>query len=350
MDQRTLPTMAGRAFILAVGIACLAARAQAPSGEASDVDVEVYRASTLQDFNPLPYPSSELSGSREGWVITSFMVDSQGKPYEIAVVDSMGGKPFEKAAIRSVERSAFTPATVGGKAIDSGNTLKLKFAIRDLAKGADGHFVRLYSALGSAVNKGDREAADKALQAMEPDNLYEDAFFHFGRFRYHVKWGTETQQLEDLRAAIAGEAEARYFSRKEFATMLAALLKLEVARNEFGKALETWRLLEKHGTAAQNASWLPVMEKVRALQTSNAPIRLGAEIGASGSWWNRLFRRRFQIVVLDGRVADIKLRCEKSYLLFHFDPALEYTVKNGDGACDIEVIGDAGTRFQFVQT
>jgi TonB family protein len=64
------------------------------------------------------------------------MVDPAGKPYEIAVVDSIGDDAFEKAAVKGVDKWTFEPATHNGTPVHSGVTFKIVFTHDVPAKAA----------------------------------------------------------------------------------------------------------------------------------------------------------------------------------------------------------------------
>lgn len=51
-----------------------------------------------------------------------------------------------------------------------------------------------------------------------------------------------------------------------------------------------------------------------------------------------------------GNVTEIKLRCQKQYLAFKFDPDLRYDIEGKNGNCSIEVLGSHDTRSGFVQS
>jgi hypothetical protein len=73
------------------------------------------------------------------------------------------------------------------------------------------------------------------------------------------------------------------------------------------------------------------------------------EIITGTSWNYELLKRRFQIEVASGKVAEIKLRCDRQYVFFQFDPKLQYTIGGNDRSCSMEVVGDPGTKFRLTQ-
>ncbi len=68
-----------------------------------------------------------------------------------------------------------------------------------------------------------------------------------------------------------------------------------------------------------------------------------------GTWHVHLFKRHFQAEVAEGYISQVKLRCQKHYVFFAFDPKLQYQVDSKDGDCSMELLGAPGTRFKLMQ-
>jgi TonB family protein len=166
-------------FLLTTGVLATAHAADAtpepqePQVTAQEaVDVEVFRGvRILSGPTSNVYPVGEVRDGREGWVQLNMMIEPKGKPYEVMVVDSSGNPAFEKAAVKSLNQIAYEPARRGNSPIDSSLTLKMKFAIRDLAKGASREFVTAYRQFAGAVEAADKDKADVQLARMRPQNL-----------------------------------------------------------------------------------------------------------------------------------------------------------------------------------
>jgi hypothetical protein len=58
----------------------------------------------------------------------------------------------------------------------------------------------------------------------------------------------------------------------------------------------------------------------------------------------------FEIAVSSGRVSEIKLRCERQYVFFRYEPGVQYKVDGAGGTCGIELVGDPGTAFELIQS
>jgi TonB family protein len=328
-------------------LSCSATRA--PAAE-DPVAVEVFKAPKAIKA-PLPsYPKRESEELNEGWVHVNFMVSPQGEPYEIVVVESTGIKAFERTAINTVKNWRFEPATLGNTPIDASQNLKMVFTMDEPATAASSEFARAYRGVMKAIDADDRARADEALAKMRVENLYEDAYKNFANFHYHRKWGTEAQQLNALRRAIARENAPRYLKKDLFAGALDTLLVLEVRASDFAHALETWEKLQPIASKEMLKKWPPVIDEVRTLKTSDKAFRMKAEIGQGASWYGDLFRNRFEILVTSGQVSEIKLRCEKKYVFFRYEPNLRYTVDPRHGNCGIEIVGEPDTKFDLIQS
>jgi TonB family protein len=293
-----------------------------------------------------------LLGRNEGWAELGFMVDPRGKPFEIAVTRSTGNKGLDEAATKALEQSTFEPASLNGKPIESG--FELKYLFRDSAmgssSGASGAFVRGYEALLSAVNSADRAAADAALGQLKIGNLYEDAYFGLATYSYATKWGDESQQLEGLRRAIAEEEVAHYLPKDLFQSALIARMKLELNAHQYAEVMTTWKRLKKSGVdKATESQVLHVIDQLQKLRSDDSAYEVTGRIMPEGRWFLHLFKRHFQAVVSEGSLSQVKLRCDKRFVYFTFDPKLQYEVESSYGNCGVELEGAPGTQFKLVQ-
>jgi TonB family protein len=298
---------------------------------------------------PLPqYPMGQFLDGVEGWVHVNFMVDTQGKPYEVAVVESSGNDVFDKLAISTVEKWKFTPAMLGNQPTDASEDYKINFTMPVPATGARIDFVRAYRALGQAIDAGDQASAADQLQKLEVRNLYEDVFKALASYNYHVKWGKPNEQLADLRRALAHESRPRYLPKRDFVAVLNGMLMLQVQAQDYGSALDTFDRLQRFSRSSAK-DWQPSIDKIEALRKSADPVRIHSEM-TSHSWHHRLFKDHFQIAVASGKVSDIKLRCKKAYVFFHYQPGVQYKVESRSGNCWMELIGEPGTTFDLTQS
>jgi TonB family protein len=314
------------------------------------IDTEVFEgARPLTSPGPSAYPPREEWNGREGWVMLNLMIDALGKPHDATVVDSTGNPAFDEAALKMLDQMTFQPAKSGRTPIDSSLTFKIKFYTGENDSAASPDFVSKFLRFQKAVNAGDRAGADAQLLKVDANNLYEDAFKSYGEFQYHQKWGTPEQQLRDLRHALAGESSGTYLPAGLFSDLLMQRLILQAKSQDYGGALATGKTLARLARPAARSQVQTVIDRILDVQKSDAAVRLSGQIANGPSWNGTLFRKRFSIVVTSGAISEIKLRCKKQYILFKYQPDIQYTVNAGAGDCGIEIIGDPGTAFELTQ-
>lgn len=345
---------------LLIALACaasavVAARlcAQTPPGAVSEaplaerVPIEVFKGPRLKsiDASPCTRSSEAHCSSEGGWADLAFMIDPQGKPFEITIVRSTGNRKIEEAALRAVEHASFEPATLNGQPVESGFEIKYQFDVE--SNGARPEYVKAYKTLVSAVKAGDRPAADAAMEKLQIKSLYEDAYFGLASYIYAAQWGDESQQIAGLRRAIAQENHAHYLPEGQFRAAVNALTGLELRSNQFEEAIDDWKLLQR--LDKRSAEQLrPVIERIEQRRSDPSSYSVSGQM-ADGTWYLHLFKRHFRVAVGEGYVSQVKLRCDKRYVYFAFDPKLQYEVADKFGKCSIQLEGAPGTRFELIQ-
>jgi TonB family protein len=318
----------------------------------TSVPIETFKAAQLRKHRPSDpdiYPRSEKRAGREGWVNVNFMVDPKGKPYEFTVIDSLGGVVFEKAAVESMANLRFEPASINGMPVDSAMTLKLSFSLQNAPRHA---YLKTYDTFAQAVTKGDKSAADSVMRELQPRNLQEDVYYGFAQYLYAQAWGGEAQQLAGLRRALAYEHEQKLFRLPKAMSILALreMMRLQITEQDYAGALTTWDALKKTDIDEKvRAETQVVIDKIERFRVDDRSFSVNGRID-DRSWIFDLFKRRFRFKVTEGRIVEIKLRCERDYVFFRFDPEIEYKVTDKAGKCSIEAIGDTGTKFAFIQS
>jgi TonB family protein len=355
--MRTSSSVARLTALIFLPFLLLANALAADPGEDPEADreageVEVFRAPRPLSGPPaFSYPEKERQEHKEGWVILNMMIDPNGKPYEVGILDSTGNAVLEEAAIKAIKWMYFEPAKRGSTPIDSSLTFKMVFSTGDMAHGASTTFQNTFKHLIAAIDAGDKEQASAQLTKAVANNLYEDAFRSYAKYLYDRKWGTEMEQLRDLRRTVAGERHERYLPKNVFISALLARLSLEVKLKDYGTALETGKTLESLAPKDIRDEVQPTMDQIIALRNSDKVVTTPGQIDpVIGNWTSRLLKSNFALRVAGGAVSEIKLRCKKQYVFFKFDPTVRYSVSSKAGECSIEVVGDPGTSFDLVQS
>lgn len=344
-----------QAVVRAVAIALLPFLACTHVRAASDTEpvaLDVYQAPVFKKLGSWAIPESAMREERDGWVDVEFMVSKQGTPYEVSVVDSFGGRDIQAAGVRAITGSSFVPATSGGEPVDAGFRTRVGLRVQvDGKSGARAPFIRDLKHLHRMVDAGDRAGADAAMARLQPRNTYEDAFRQLALYRFHSRWSTDREQLAALKAALAYESKNySYLGKEQYATAARGLLVLYVKNRNYGEALSTWRDMGRMTPQADFSALQPLIGEVQRLSESPLEHRQPGEITTGSSWFNALFKRNFVIEVKSGEVRELRLRCEKDYLFFAYQPEVRYSVKPEAGPCRLEVVGNPGTKFEVVES
>jgi TonB family protein len=303
-------------------------------------------------------PDTEFQVARnakESWAALSFMVGPTGKPYEAMILQSSGDKNFEKEVLQSVATWQFAPATLDGKPIDSAFETKVNNAFsssphNSMTSRMTSKFGTVYYDLLGFIEAGDRSASDRAMAKLQPGNLYEDAYLGLAQFTYAEKWGNEAEQIAGLKRAIAFEQEATYLLPPHFLKAVTALLPLQANVRDFAEALHTWDVLRKLQPSDETLAKLkPVVAQVEAFRSDRQPFNVNGEL-VDGSWHINLFRKEFGVVVSEGYISELKLRCERKFAVLTFDAKNSYKVPDKFGKCRLQLIGDPGTKFRLIQS
>jgi TonB family protein len=196
--------------------ALIAAQAIAQQEAQEEHGIELFEAARLVDGSPPQYPADAARRGAEGWVEFNFMVDPEGKAYEIYVVDHAGDDAFIGAARKALEGMEYAPARIGGRPVDGSSRLRVEFVMEDASHGARPTFGTRYRRFMSALTEASQTEAASRLDDLEAQgilNNYEDAHLNLARYSYALKYGGPVEQMLYLKAAL-GES----LSKPDFET------------------------------------------------------------------------------------------------------------------------------------
>ena len=80
---------------------------------------------------PTPvYPADALAGGDEGWVDVEFIVDRQGRPRDITVIDSRPGRRFVDAAVEAVAGHRYAPFLLDRRIYERRVRVRVRFELQ----------------------------------------------------------------------------------------------------------------------------------------------------------------------------------------------------------------------------
>ena len=325
----------------------------AESATDADADSEKVAVTTYappQMVTPVPpkYPRYNQRKGQEGWVQLSYMVNPEGKPYDITVVASSNDERFEEAAVAVAETWGYQPATLDGVAIDAGTQVMVTFELSGGGVGAGRTFIKSYRSVVRYINDGDQEQALAALAALKEkkQNLYEEAYYQLARYRTASVWGEISEQYEALKRATAMDGDRGFLPDDLLTQMLLRSLQLQLKLNLLGEArLTTTKLLGRDLEEETRARIEATQRQIESIKKSGKPFLVSGSIGATNTTFYRLTNSTFSLLDVTGDVAELRLHCDKGYVGFAFDEELSYSVNREWDRCGLTVIGSPDTRF-----
>jgi TonB family protein len=355
----------GLAWIIATGLALVAAAAMADDGDAGDDGSKKAARGTMAkplDRTPPGHPSGADVKEREGWVVVSYCIEKDGTVGDIVIEDSSGVDAFERAALAAVEKWRFEPATFDGEPIEQCRadvTIPFQLEMSDHARGPRRSFATKYRRAERARDRGDISKAEGiAAQLAELDdlNMYETSQLAILNAGIANDTGDDGAELRSLERALRGDAG--FLDAEMRTATLQRIFVLEVTTRDYAAALDTYQELVEAADGKRVPG--PIEEKVEQIRgfaggtdVYLVPGRIGAPHpagGDQGSWSHKLLRRTvgFGSGSLEG-IDGFDLRCDfhRAKGIPKADRALK--IPEDWGECWIYVFGRPGAEFQVVE-
>lgn len=363
-------------YIIAIfALAPLAAVAQ--SSHAAAKRAKYVPAEVIKKYAP-SYPEREALSRREGWVLLSYIVSTNGRVKDVMIEDSTGNKDFEREAVRTAETWRYKPAMLNGKPVEQSMTrTRMTFVMGDSPKGARPSFFSSFVHAQKAIHAGKLGSAEKMLDGPEltdRENLYEDAWFWWLKYEYLIAAGHSTpdQLMDCLHKAVSYQegdlsepksvpksrkVDYNYLPRNVFVAAAAHLFVLQAQTLDLSGAMRTFNMLSR-SAFARGADRVyptvmkqlkPVYAKIKSLVGSDRVLDMNGHIGEHNDWVHQLVRRSFSLGKINGHLAALEVRCKRGTEIFSATDSETFTIPESWGECSVYLKGDAGTTFTLYQ-
>lgn len=302
---------------------------------------------------PIVYPPVALKRNEEGWVELETMVDRNGRPYEIVVVDSVGHPEFRRAAIRSLKKTSFEPGEYLGEKVDGVHRFKVAFQMYEGAPPYFGSFRTSFMETVREIEYGDQAEALKRLEMLrdQTKTLHEDVMYRTASFYYEQKWGTPSEQLASLNKAIGYRVSPGSMDARLFEQLLWSKLDLEIELGHYGESLRTIIVLEKlEGIDdSRRSNLVKYKNSIKDLRESDTTFGVPGVLNQDGRWKYVLLRNQFGITNVEGVLYEFQLYCQRDLVRIKFEPELKYSLDGTNGTCSLWAIGKPDTEFTLLQ-
>lgn len=329
---------------------------RALAGEVSRV-VEAFQIPVRTKAVAPVYPNTLVESGQDGWIELQFMVGTDGKPYEIAVTDSMGAAGLEQAAVKAAEQWEYQPAQLNGSPLDAALRHRVTFALTGDKGGVRRRFAREFRLIRQHVDKGEREAALGLLEQIDVRSLYEGVFAEIAWYLYFARWGTPEQQRIVLTRASESDPDLTRVPIRFTQMIILARFSVELQTSHFGAALKTLALMDRlqeqrtmRFDSAQTKSIRDARQAIDDLKDNDKAFSVNGKVGDHANWVYTLLKDEMSFDVHQGEIAELKLRCEKRFVGFRFAEHSTFRIPSSFGACELEVIGNPGTTFTLTQS
>jgi len=205
------------------------------------------------------FPKSELTRGREGWVLVSYSVGSDGSVVDPIIEDSSRSDAFEKSALKAIQKWRYEPG-----AEQELKTL-LTFVFRQSVLHLSRKFTSRNQQIHEFIDSGDVEAAQEAIAEIRNDKYltaYELAYSYLAEARIAGQRGDRAGQLQHFREAMLHEG--RWLARDNYLKCLRAAVILEIGLKDFVSAVRDYELLTETGVGRDIAADLA--ESIEAIR------------------------------------------------------------------------------------
>ena len=313
----------------------------------------------VKRVNP-QYPSQALIDYKDGWVMVSYTISTEGKVIEAMIEDSSGNEDLERATLKVLRKWEFKPALLNGKPVEQSMTrTRMVFQLEPGVKGASNKFIRRFKAINKLIKEGKLDEAEPLLvdlELTEKHNLYEDAWFWWLHYEYLKAGGkaANSEMRDSLSKAIGYEED--YLQPDVFVAASQSLYKLEIQDRDFSAAIDTYERLANSKEARRSNYYKEVItnlqthvQKVRELIAGNEILSLDARIGEHDYWSHRLLRRSFSLSDISGVLELVDIRCERRTARYTVSDTSTWTIPESWGNCNLYIKGTPGSTFRIYE-
>jgi TonB family protein len=309
-----------------------------------------------QRMLPAPrYPQHLAELGREGWVLLSFVVASDGTTRDAVVLDS-SDREFEQPALEAVGKFAYEPGLLDGQPVESViPRFRIAFALRIPNDSARQGFGQRMRRLQRNLDRNDLDGAHRSLADLEDLgalNLFEDAHLWWARaMLQRARGDLSSWRSSMLRAVAFAGPDSPGGLPADTQRIALELLYADYTRTgELPAAIDMFDQLSMLvGDGNENPELRAHAETVRNILAGDGPLQAQGRIDDNRPWPHTLWRDGFEFADIAGRLDTFHLWCERRALELEIDPDSSWQVPASWGACRLYVFGEPGTTFSLLE-
>ena len=331
-----------RAAALAILLALVAA---GPAAAQDDVSPP-----QLVDRTEPDAPRTRFGAPLEGWVKVRYSVLANGTTADIRVVEAMPPQLDSRAAAAVVKEWRFSPATVGGQAVDwHNNESTIVFDAENIPLEPSPMFAAAYVEIAELMSAEEYDKAKKqndALLERQTVRLSEIGLVQAQAAMLHLA----TSNMHDAYDAIrrATDPEVTTLDAAQLADALQYRFAIEVELGRYQSSLETFDRLDALAELPDDNAVKVNANRVREALQTGAAIPVKGRV-AREPWSYAPSRRTFGFSGVDGTIRGVELECDRRKTQLEYAADVEWSIPESWGECMLFVDARRDTTFTIIE-
>ncbi len=311
---------------------------------------------------PALYPRRAVQNGQEGWVLLSFVVNTEGEVESLMVENSSNLSVFGDSALNAVQNFMFTPAMENGQAVEASFVQYLiNFSLEDGSDGARSSFLRRYEEISQLIRQEKFEGVEELINDLLINgtvNNYENAWINWLNYQYleSLPDSPVDKKIEHLLKATAlyrldlsnGNLHASYLPDDLYFYAVLQSLILLTEKNYFTKAREIIDLFFQNSEIRDHADYIQyadtmnvIARRISTIVQSDQPIGIRGSISENGYWVHWFSRSSFSIDNSTGKFDVVDIRCRNGRRhVFDFSEGFMFLIPEDWGQCWLYLKGE----------
>lgn len=283
---------------------------------------------------------------------------TDGKPYDVKVMNSSGIRAFDKASIRAVKQWEYEPALSDGEPIEQClTTVQIDYRMSK-SHGVTKTFRRQLLKAFEALEQQDNKALFASIENLDDYQLTKAAEFSWFAYLKAIEAkinGDKYAQLKYLNRAIPSSGKKTSYTilpEQQVLTSLNQIFALQLELNHYKDALSTYEKIANYDTPAAKemaGKLSPYYEDLLQYIESDNQIAVSAVVGDDELWFHNLSRSAFSLQSISGNLNKLEVRCDKKRHIYTIDKDTLWSIPESWGSCQLMVEGDSGSEFTLLE-
>ena len=296
------------------------------------------------------YPGKAINTNRSGAVELIYIVNASGKPTEI-VIGAYTNKMFIKPAIKAIKKYRYTPALLNGEPVQPVKSKVFNFSGRYLNSKVVDKFDENYELFKQEFSKPEPDLTLlqkhlKRMAGMRQANPTAQAILNHAKMAYAEKYLPLEKKIEATKVVDIFGLGRLGATRKRLVKQRLVSLYFETGR--YGDAVKVINSLQLYKLRSSRESkksiFVETLDQIDEIKNSEKSFYNAIEVNDRGYVLRNLLKNRFTVDQVVGQIDELVFRCETKFYRMRFDLNKDYQVPASWGSCNLQILGEGGTK------